>query len=210
MGENEDELCSMFNISREDNDRLLLAKYSASNNAALVQIVYYHRLAKAFWFRDYETALECCNQYDSYTQTRNLLRVTDIVTQIIKGLSSFILSRRKNDSGLIAEGKEVLLGMQSWARLGSKWNAENKAYLLEAEFHYSNGDIVKARTAYEQSIETAKNHRFIHEQALGHELYGMFCVEVGDVRGGNEHLQKACELYEQWGAKKKAAEIFSL
>ncbi|KAL7542869.1 hypothetical protein ACHAXR_012176 [Thalassiosira sp. AJA248-18] len=209
-GETEDEVSSIFGITREENVEQLMAQYSASNNAPLVQLVYYHRLAKSFLFRDYDAALECCEQYDNYTLTRNLLRVTDIVATLFWGLSSMILSRRRKQSELMAKGEECLLKMQYWAKLGSKWNAENKALLLEAEYHFANGDNAKAETAYEQSIRSAHEHKFIHEEAIANELYGIFCVERGDMYKGNEHLEIARGLYNQWGAKKKAAAIFPL
>ena len=100
--------------------------------------------------------------------------------------------------------------MQAWANVGSKWNAENKALLLEAECNFAKGDIPRAKTAYEQSIQSAHQHKFIHEEALANELYGIFCVEAGDLYKGNELLGRARNLYEEWGAKKKADMIFSL
>ena len=209
-GETEDEVYSIFGISREENEEMLLERFYATDNAPFVQIVYYHRLVESFWFRNYETAMECCEKYESYTVTRNLLRVTDICKVFFWGLSSLILSRRKKQEELFAKGEELLLAMQYWAKDGSKWNAENKALLLEAEYNFAKGDSVKAKTAYEQSIQSAHVHKFIHEEALAYELFGIFCVEEGDLYKGNELLEKARELYEQWGAKMKANLIFPL
>lgn len=206
----EDEVYLIFGISRDENEQLLLEKYSATGNAPLIQIVYYHRILSAFWYRDYETAIDFCEKYDDVSLESNLLRVTDILRIVFNGLSSFILSRKKKQNELIAKGEENLLQMQGWASLGSKWNAENKALLLEAECHFAKGDSLKAKAAYEQSIKSAHEHKFIHEEALAYELFGIFCLEEGDMCKGNELLEKAQELYDQWGAHKKADSIFSL
>ena len=104
----------------------------------------------------------------------------------------------------MAIGKESLRSIQAWSKMGSEWNGENKALLLEAEYHFATGNIVKAETAYNQSIQSAVKHNFIHERALACELFGLFCIEKGDVTKGNELLQQASELYLNWGATKKA------
>ena len=207
-GEKHDVVSSIFGITKDENDKMLLEKYSVTNNSALVQLMYYHRLTRSFLFRDYLTAIQCCEKYESYTQSSKLRRVTDIIQTLVWGLSSLILSRKKKQPELMAKGEDILMRMKGWAKLGSEWNAANKAYLLEAECHFAKGDLVQAKTAYKNSIQSAHEHKFIHEEALAYELYGIFCIEAGDLYNGNTHLEKARELYEIWGAHKKAREIF--
>lgn len=208
-GEPKDDVYSLFGISEEENERILLERYEASNNHALAQIVHYHRCVKSFWYRDYEAALEHEKKYDNFTEMSTILRVTDINTVLIRGLSSFIVARREKRRELIPKGEEVLFKIQMWAK-SNKWNAENKALLLEAESHFVNGDSEKATAAYEQSIQSAHNHKFLHEKALACELFGTFLVEQGDLSRGNDVLEEARELYESWGAFRKAELIFPL
>jgi len=209
-GESTDEVYSIFGISPEENEKKLFERYSATNNASVIQLVYYHRMLKSFWFRDYETVIECCEKYVTFKTSMKMLRITDIIHIVFWGLSSLILSRRRNEKELITEGEEAHRKMEFWAKNGSKWNAENKAFLLEAEINFAKGNTAKATTAYEKAIESAHDHKFINEEALACELFGIFCIEEGNLYKGNELLEKARELYEMWGAKKKARSIFYL
>jgi len=209
-GESDDEVQSIFGISCEENEKQLMELYRTTNNPAMPQIMCWHHMFKSFWFRDYETALKNCVQFESYVQQNKMLRVADIMKNVIWGISSFILSRRHNKKELMAKGEERLQLMKMYANLGNKWNAENKVFLMEAEYNFALGDIAKACTAYEQSIQSSREHKFIHEEALAHELYGVCCVELGDLFKGNKLLETARELYEEWGAKKKADVIFLL
>lgn len=111
---------------------------------------------------------------------------------------------------LVAKGEEMLAIFTHYKQAGSQWNAENKMLLLEAELNFANRDSVKAKAAYEKSIQSAHEHKFIHEEALAYELFGIFCIEEGNLYEGNELLEKARGLYDSWGAKKKAALIFDL
>ena len=86
----------------------------------------------------------------------------------------------------------------------SKWNFENKRMLLEAELHYLNGRHTMAELAYQSSIASAYDHKFIHEEALACELFAIYLVENKKVEKGLRQLQIAHDKYKQWGALKKA------
>ena len=113
---------------------------------------------------------ECCEKYDQCSKTRNLVRVCDIKNAFFAGLASFIQSRKNKDESLIPRGKKHLETMQLWEK-GCTWNFENKVLLLQAEYYFAKGEYEEANTCYEKSIESAKEHKFIHEEALGNELF---------------------------------------
>ena len=152
---------------------------------------------------------ECCEKYDQCSKTRNLVRVCDIKNAFFAGLASFIQSRKNKDESLIPRGKKHLETMQLWEK-GCTWNFENKVLLLQAEYYFAKGEYEEANTCYEKSIESAKEHKFIHEEALGNELFGIFYVETGDSAKATSFLDKACQLYDEWGAFKKAAMLLPL
>ena len=79
--------------------------------------------------------------------------------------------------------------------------------LLQAELHVLNGDCEAAKTFYEASIVSAREHGFVHCEAKAQELYGIFCLESKLESKGHKQLQKAVRKYKQWGALKKAAEL---
>ena len=80
------------------------------------------------------------------------------------------------------------------------WFRENKLLLIEAEGHFSNGEKDAAEQKYLSSIESAKNHNFVNEEGLGHELFSNFLASSGDVEGSRNHMALARDCYAQWGA----------
>lgn len=92
--------------------------------------------------------------------------------------------------------------VESWSHQ-CQWNYENKLLLLKAERSFALGDISGAAALYELSINSAREHKFIHEEALAYELFGNFKMENGQSSVGQKHLDTACELYKRWGAYRK-------
>ena len=56
-------------------------------------------------------------------------------------------------------------------------------------------------------IYTYKDHKFIQEEALACELYGIYFIENKRVAEGVEQLQIAVKKYQQWGALKKSLDV---
>ena len=79
--------------------------------------------------------------------------------------------------------------------------------MLQAELHYLDGHLNLAEVAYKASIVSACEHKFLNEEALAYELYGVFCMENQMVDQGAEQLNIALDKYKQWGAIKKAEEL---
>ena len=89
----------------------------------------------------------------------------------------------------------------------STWNFENKQLLLQAELHCLNGRYALAELVYQSSIASAQDHKFIHEEAMACELYGMYLIENKKVMKGMKQLQIAKKKYKQWGALRKAGAV---
>ena len=96
------------------------------------------------------------------------------------------------------------------ARAHSSWNFENKYLLLKAEYHHTAGESSDAEKCYNESIASAKRHKFIHEEALGYELAGYFYKEQGDEVESEKMLKHAHEAYSKWGAMKKAQSLLKM
>ena len=80
--------------------------------------------------------------------------------------------------------------------------------LLEAEEAYCKGDHEKAKSAYEKAIYLAKEHKFIHDQALCLERAALYYSETSGTTGTSApYMAEARELYIEWGALGKVAAI---
>jgi len=89
----------------------------------------------------------------------------------------------------------------------SNWNFENKQFLLQAELNYLDGRYVMAELAYESSILSARDHKFIGEEAMAYELFGIYLVENKKIDRGVEQLEMSYKKYTQWGAFRKAMDV---
>ena len=79
--------------------------------------------------------------------------------------------------------------------------------LLHAEYYFSIGDFDKAAEGYHLSITSARNHRFVCEEAIAKELGAYFQLERGRVDLSMCFMKQAIECYQSWGALKKAATL---
>ena len=82
----------------------------------------------------------------------------------------------------------------------STWNWENKLFLLEAERHVCKGELDEAESKYIAAIESAHNHRFVHEAGLANELLSAFFTKNAKFDKAKHHLSEARACYEKWGA----------
>lgn len=82
----------------------------------------------------------------------------------------------------------------------SDWNWKNKLLLMEAECFNTKREFDQAAACYEASIKAAREHKFIHEEALGSELAGVFFLTIGWHEKARRHLMHSVELYKKWGA----------
>ena len=89
--------------------------------------------------------------------------------------------------------------MKGWL-IHSEWNVKNKLLLIEAEYQYTIKDFDNAEFCYEASIKAAQEHRFIQEEAMAHELAGIFFLERGQRRRSHSHFSHSLSCYQRWSA----------
>ena len=92
----------------------------------------------------------------------------------------------------------------------SKWNFQQKHFLLEAEKAFTDGNVEAAASAYDKAIEAAKEHRFINEQALASECAALFYLNYENIGQARKYLEQARDLFAAWGAHRKVDDIEGL
>jgi len=155
-----------------------------------------------FWSRDYVEVVQLAEKLPP----SQMKRVMEYIRFFYQGIASICLARQTHQPKWRAMGEEAATWMSRMKSV-SNWNFENKSILLQAELHYLEGDLESAESAYKTSIKSAHKHKFIHEEALAYELYGIFCYENKMVDKGLKQLLLAVDKYRQWGAKKKVTEV---
>ncbi|MGB1277075.1 MAG: hypothetical protein ACPG77_15125, partial [Nannocystaceae bacterium] len=105
--------------------------------------------------------------------------------------------------GILAEN---LAQLRTWAA-SCPQNFRHKVLLLEAELARLNDDLSTALGRYEQAIDEAREHRFLHNEALAHALAGNYLASKKLTTAAKAHLQSARDLYARWGAHSRVEDL---
>lgn len=106
----------------------------------------------------------------------------------------------------VANVQPHLAQLQVWLR-ASAANHAHRVHLVEAEIARVELATESASELYESAIREARDNRFLHEEALGHELAGRFHLERSDETKAHTHLVEAVRAYDRWGATAKGAHL---
>ncbi|KAK1743977.1 putative AAA ATPase [Skeletonema marinoi] len=180
----------------------------ATNNS--VKTTYYYQKAFiSFTFRSYDGTKENIGKYLACIgNTWANLFINHSFHAFYIGLISFWLARKSKDGQhWIERGKSSKLALKKWAE-SSSWTFENKWFLLEAEESFCNNNYDAAKTYYDKAISSAKDHKFINEEALACELAAYFHLELGQKDKALELFLLAHEKYHEWGAFGKCTSLY--
>jgi predicted ATPase/signal transduction histidine kinase/FixJ family two-component response regulator len=83
---------------------------------------------------------------------------------------------------------------------GCEANFLHKLRLVEAEHARVSGRTEEAAARYDEAIELAREHRFLHIEALATQLAAEFRLQMGKSHLGALYLREARDAYARWGA----------
>jgi PAS domain S-box-containing protein len=86
-------------------------------------------------------------------------------------------------------------------------NFADRAILVGAEIARVEGRVLDAERLYEQAIRAARDHGFVHHEALANELAGRFHLERGLETAGFAFLGNARDGFALWGADGKVRQL---
>mmetsp|Transcript_551 Transcript_551/g.1022 ORF Transcript_551/g.1022 Transcript_551/m.1022 type:complete len:228 (-) Transcript_551:107-790(-) len=180
-------------INNEDE----LLQYSLSTGrSSFVEVIYFNRLFVAFFFKRYKEAAQYSSERFKSGQPKHIYFV------FYEGLTANYFSRYSSGDELnkwLQIVETALSSFRAWVK-HSTWNWENKLLLLEAESHFSRGEMEEAEEKYNKAIESAHRHRFIHEEGLANDLFSTFHRTSGNLDSATRHVAAARSCYEKWGA----------
>lgn len=203
-------------------DILVLLPQSSAYYGKLVRKADFARLFLGYLFRRYDVVLEMASKVKNYlARSKTYYTFETLLETFYLGLAAYSIVRRgggsdgDNNCGGNAEdwlaiADDVTNQMKALSENDSKWNFQQKYILLEAEQAFTGGDVEAAAAAYHKAIETAKEHRFINEEALASECAALFYLEYGDIGRTCKYLEKSRDLYQAWGAHRKVDDVCSL
>ncbi len=69
------------------------------------------------------------------------------------------------------------------------------------------GQDLQAIDLYDRAIESAIEHEFIHQEALGNELAAKFWIHKGKPKIAKTYIHEAMWSYQRWGALRKVEQL---
>jgi len=173
-----------------------------------------YRLMRAVLFRHLQLgndSLDIMNLSHSIGEKKIQLMPIYAIGIFYEGLMCFLSSMTATDSAKvtwISRGQSILARLRHW-REYSSWNWENKVLLLEAmEMHTLGNDDV-AKPLYISSIQSARQHRFIQEEAIASELAGDLSYKQGHQIDSYALYMHSIRCYIEWGALAVAMRVQS-
>jgi tetratricopeptide (TPR) repeat protein len=187
-----------------NNDELLEALLKEGCEIDIINLLMLE-ITFAFISRNMERAKQISNLADEKITVKPLV-FNQAIIDFYAGLTVCYSARQSEDASDVSKAQEVCDKLE-WILNYSQWNFQNKFHLLQAECHFSRGEIGKAATSYQAAIASAKDHKFVNEEALACELSGYFYKEQGDEAKAKIMFKQAQDAYIKWGALAKGLDL---
>jgi PAS domain S-box-containing protein len=96
--------------------------------------------------------------------------------------------------------------LREWAEIYPPTFADKHA-LVSAEIARLEGRDADAIRLYEQSIRSARDHGFVQDEGVAHELAAGFYLDRGSTTAARVHLENARSCFARWGAIGKVQQL---
>ena len=184
-------------------------RFSENPDLAFGECWYWIRKLQALFFAgDYAGALEASSRAQRLLWTSPSKFETaeyhfyDALSQAATCASAAAGQRRQHVEALAAHHRQL----EIWAA-NCPDNFDNRAALVGAELAGLEGRDVDAMRLYEQSIRSARDNGFIHNEALANELASRFYAARGFEKIARVYMHDARYGYLRWGADGKVRQL---
>ena len=194
---------------RDLDEHRFAERLAADQRLVLPACFYWIRKLQARVFSgDYSSAL------DAATKAQEVLWVTEpffeaaeyhFYAALARAASCDLLSadeRRAHLEALAAHHRQLDI----WAQHCPE-NFDNRTALVAAEIARLEGRELDAMRQYERAIQSSREHGFVQNEALAHEVAARFYMAQGLETVGHTYLQGARNCYERWGALGKVKQL---
>ncbi|HEY9611562.1 trifunctional serine/threonine-protein kinase/ATP-binding protein/sensor histidine kinase [Allocoleopsis sp.] len=190
------------------NEEQMLPFHREANDRNGLHYFHFHKLIICYLFGEVQQALENAIQAEQYLDgVTGMLNVPlfyfyDSLVRIAV-YPDALPSEQEQHRVKINCNQEK---MKRWAHHAPQ-NFLHKFYLVEAERCRILGQNVEAIDYYDRAIALAKEHEYIQEESLAHELAAKFYLAWGKETISQAYMIHAYYAYAHWGAKAKVDDL---
>ncbi|MEH2088321.1 trifunctional serine/threonine-protein kinase/ATP-binding protein/sensor histidine kinase [Nostoc sp.] len=189
-------------------ETVMIPKHHEDKNLTMIAFVSTYKLLLAYYFGNYQAALDYIIQGKSYLMAAS--GMVHIPTfHFYAALTYLALVPTKSDielSVILAEFKTYQTILHQWAH-NAPMNHQHKWHLVEAEKCRVFGNKLEAMEQYDRAIQLAKENQFLNEEGLANELAAKFYLDWGKEKIAQTYMTEAYYCYTRWGAKAKVVDL---
>lgn len=189
-------------------EQQMLPRLLAANDVPSLGNVYFCQMLLGYLFERYDQAAEAAACVGRYLDGL----IGSLLIPLVHFYDSLVLlaqcgqvpsARQKHLLKRVASNQQQ---MRHWAR-HAPMNYQHKWYLVEAEYARVRKRYGDAREYYDQAVALARQHGYLNEEALAHELAGRFYLERGDREMALIYVRRAHYTYLRWRAMAKVRQL---
>jgi predicted ATPase/signal transduction histidine kinase/tRNA A-37 threonylcarbamoyl transferase component Bud32 len=188
-------------------EKKMLSHHIKKNDRGALFALFFQKLILSYLFED-KVKIEYSVTSEEYLDgvTSTVMVPVFYFYDSLARLAVFSSSSKKEQKRIIKKVATNQKKMKKWATY-APMNFQHKLYLVEAERTRVLGNSKEAREYYDKAIALAKQHEYINEEALAHELAGKFYLEINLPNIAQVYVRDAYYAYQKWGAKTKLANL---
>ncbi|BAY96182.1 multi-sensor signal transduction multi-kinase [Tolypothrix tenuis PCC 7101] len=190
-----------------DEDKMLPFLLQTNDTSGLLYL-YICKLHLSYLFENFSQAFENSTIAEKYLDG-GIGQIVVPIFYFYDSLSRLAVYPNVDDCEQKAILEKVLANqskMEKWAHYGYM-NYLHKFCLVEAERYRVLGQYVEAMDYYDRSINLAKQHDYLNEEALACELAAKFYLAWEKQKIAQTYLIDAYYAYTRWGAKAKVDDL---
>ncbi|MDZ8239344.1 MAG: AAA family ATPase [Nostoc sp. ChiQUE01a] len=195
-------------IGEAYNEEKMLPLYLEANDVMGIFYFYVSKVHLCYLFERYHLALDNATLAGKYLDggrgqlVTPLLHFYDSLTRLALYANASVLEQNSiMDKVQVNQEK-----MHQWTH-HAPMNYLHKYYLVEAERCRVGGKYLEAIEFYDRAISLAKEHEYLHEEALAQELTAKFYLEWGKHKIAQSYFTDAYYSYVRWGALAKVDDL---
>ncbi|MEG5036090.1 AAA family ATPase [Microcoleus sp. AT3-D2] len=166
------------------------------------------KLSLANWYSDYEKAIDYANAAEKY-----LIGATGIFInpafhfhQCLALSVGYDSADAEKQALYLEKIKSNLEKFQLWSKHCPSTYLHQRL-LIEAELARITGNTLEAQDLYDQAIESARENKFLQNEALASELAAKFWLGKGKEKIAKLYMIEAHYGYQRWGATAKMNDL---
>ncbi len=188
-------------------ESVMLVKHQQDSDLTALAYAYIYKLMLAYLFGNYSDAIANIAQAEQYLLA--LSGMIPIPVFHFYAALTYLASCEPRQAEIIDLVENHQATIQQWSQ-DAPMNYLHKCHLIEAEKNRVLDNKVAAIEYYDLAIAGAKEHQFLHEEALANELAAKFYLDWGKEKIAAVYMMEAYYGYTRWGAIAKVEHLIEL